>query len=93
MNVTVKQFDWQNLIIVNGSIYAKTTREISNPSSNVNNVCELCELKELCSFENSRPCDVVGAANAEYMTEVGRLLIKTFQGEIRMEIFDDFSPM
>lgn len=93
MNIETKKFDWQNLIIVDGCIYAKTTKEIDSPSSSENNVCMLCEMFNACHIGHSCPCYHVGANNSEYMTEVGRLLIKNHTGEIRMKIFEEYEPM
>lgn len=86
-------FDWQNMLIVDGIVYAltdKDTQLIFNPDAHP---CNLCEMHDDCLQELVCKCIPLHPQEGQYLTRVGRLLIKTQVGDLKLEIDEEYTPI
>lgn len=89
----IVNFDWQNMMIVDGIVYALTDKETQSIFDPNAHPCNLCEMHDDCLHELVCKCLPLRPDVGQYLTRVGRLLIKTHVGELKMEIDEEYTPM
>lgn len=89
----IVNFDWQNMMIVDGIVYALTDKETQSIFDPRAHPCHLCEMHDDCIHYLVCLCLPLHPDTGQYLTRVGRLLIKTHAGELKMEIDEEYTPI
>lgn len=88
----MKEFDPENLIVMDGLIHALTTAKIANPDATDRNPCALCSLRDHCHPSEGLICQVHEASEQQYYTNVGVTMCHPPYEQVEMVIFADWEP-
>ena len=88
----MKEFDPENLIVMDGLIHALTTAKIAHPEYQGNNPCALCSLRDHCHPSEGLICQVHEASEQQYYTNVGVTMCHPPYEQVEMVIFADWEP-
>ena len=88
----MKEFDPENLIVMDGQIHALTTAKIAHPEYQGNNPCALCSLRDHCHPSEGLICQVHEASEQQYYTNVGVTMCHPPYEQVEMVIFADWEP-
>ena len=86
----MKEFDPENMIVVDGSIHALTCKKIAHPTSPVDNPCALCSLRDHCHPSEGMICQVHEASEQQYYANVGVTMCHPPYDQVEMVIFADW---
>lgn len=86
----MKEFDPENLIVVDGLIHALTTAKIANPDATDRNPCALCSLRDNCHPSEGLICQVHEAGENQYYAHVGYVVISPPYDDVQIAIAADW---
>ena len=88
----MKEFDPENVIVMDGLIHALTTAKIAHPEYQENNPCALCSLRDHCHPSEGLICQVHEASEQQYYANVGVTMCHPPYEQVEMVIFADWEP-
>lgn len=88
----MKEFDPENVIVMDGLIHALTTAKIANPEYQGNNPCSLCSLRDHCHPSEGLICQVHEASESQYYAYVGNILCAPPYDKVEFAFFADWEP-
>lgn len=89
----MKQFDPQNLMIIDGEIHALTTQEVSNPDDPLGHTCMYCSIQAYCQPSGHPACLLIDGTIDEYLVKIGRVMVDEKTKKPVLEIQEDWKPI